>query len=65
MDGSLLTAVFPNPVNLRGTDGTVLAQAKWVSIQWGRSDSKPSFVVYGSIAYTQKAVLRLRRTPPA
>ena len=52
MDGSLLTAVFPKPVNLHGTNGTVLAQAKWVSIQWGRSDSKPSFVVYGSIAYT-------------
>jgi hypothetical protein len=52
LDGSLLTAVFPRPVNLCGTDGTVLAQAKWVSIQWGRSDGKPSFVVYGSTAYT-------------
>jgi hypothetical protein len=51
LDGSLLTAVFPRPVNLHGTDGTVLAQAKWVSIQWGRSDGKPNFVVYGSTAY--------------
>jgi hypothetical protein len=52
LDGSLLTAVFPRPVNLYGADGTVLAQAKWVSIQWGRSDNKQSLVVYGSTAYT-------------
>jgi len=63
MDGSLLTAVFPNPVNLRGTDGTVLAQAKWVSIQWGRSDSKPSFVVYGSIAYTAEGGFEITEDP--
>jgi uncharacterized protein YceK len=51
-DGSLLTTVFPKPVNLCNADGTVLAQAKWVGIQWDRSNSQPNRVVYGSTAYT-------------
>jgi hypothetical protein len=51
-DGCLLTAVFPKPVNLCSADGTVLAQAKWVGIQWDRSNGQLSRVVYGSAAYT-------------
>jgi hypothetical protein len=48
----LLTTIFPRPVNLCNTAGTVLAQAKWVGIQWDRSNGKLSRVVYGSKAYT-------------
>ena len=51
-DGCLLTMVFPKPVNLCRADGTVLAQAKWVGIQWDRSNGHPSRVFYGSMAYT-------------
>jgi len=51
-DGHLLTTIFPRPVNLCNTAGTVLAQAKWVGIQWDRSNGKLSRVVYGSKAYT-------------
>ena len=51
-DGHLLTTVFPRLVNLYNSAGTVLAQAKWVGIQWNRSNGKPSRVVYGSTAYT-------------
>ena len=51
-DGYLLTTVFPRFVNLYNSAGTVLAQAKWVGIQWNRSNGKPSRVVYGSTAYT-------------
>jgi hypothetical protein len=51
-DGYLLTTVFPRLVNLYNSAGTVLAQAKWVGIQWNRSNGKPSRVVYGSTAYT-------------
>jgi hypothetical protein len=50
-DGSLLTMVFPRPVNLCNSSGTVLTQAKWVGIQWGRSGGKTSRVIYGSTAY--------------
>ena len=50
-DGSLLTMVFPRPVNLCNSSGTVLAQAKWLGIQWDRSGGKPSRVIYGSAAY--------------
>jgi hypothetical protein len=50
-DGHLLTTIFPRPVNLCNSAGTVLAQAKWVGIQWDRSNGKLSRVVYGSTAY--------------
>ena len=51
-DGFLLTMVFPRPVNLCNSAGTVLAQAKWVGIQWGRNDGGPNRVFYGSVTYT-------------
>ena len=51
-DGRLLTTIFPRPVNLCNSAGTALAQAKWVGIQWDRSNGKPNRVVYGSTAYT-------------
>ena len=50
-DGFLLTMVFPRPVNLCNSAGTVLAQAKWVGIQWGRNDGGPNRVFYGSVTY--------------
>jgi hypothetical protein len=50
-DGSTLITAFPKPVELRNFTGTVLAQAKWVGIQWDRDDGKPSRVVYGNVAY--------------
>ena len=50
-DGSWLTTVFPRPVDLRDAAGNVLAQAKWLAMQWGRNDGKPSRIVYGNAAY--------------
>jgi len=50
-DGTLLIAVYPGPVSLRGRDGEPLTAAKWVGIQWDRSDSKPDRLVYGSKPY--------------
>jgi hypothetical protein len=51
-DGSLLTTVFPRPVNLYNSAETLLTQAKWVGIQWDRNNGKPGRVVYGNAAYT-------------
>ena len=50
-DGSWLTTVFPRPVELRDSMSNVLAQAKWIAMQWGRDEGKPSRIVYGSSAY--------------
>jgi len=50
-DGSLLTTVFSLPAELYDSVGNILAQAKWVGIQWDRTDEKPSRVVYGTTAY--------------
>ena len=58
-DGSLLTMVFPRPVNLCNSSGIVLAQAKWVGIQWDRSGGKTSRVIYGSVAYVVQGSLEI------
>lgn len=49
-DGTLLNLVYPRPVELRNTAGQVVAEAKWVGIQWGRSEGKPNRLFYGYIA---------------
>jgi hypothetical protein len=46
----MLTTVFPRAVDLQDARGNILAQAKWVAIQWGRSDGKPDRVIYGNVA---------------
>lgn len=51
LDGTLLTTVFPRPIELRDTKGNILDRAKWVGIQWGRSEGKPNRILYGSAAY--------------
>ena len=50
-DGSLLTTVFPRPVELRDSVGNLLTQAKWVGIQWYRDEGKPTRIVFGSVPY--------------
>lgn len=50
-NGILLTVVFTRPVALQDTRGTVLALAKWVGIQWDRSENKPDRVFYGIESY--------------
>lgn len=48
-DGKVLVVVYPQPVQLRGQDGTVLATAKWVAVQWGTAEGTRLF--YGSQTY--------------
>ncbi len=54
LEGTMLVVVYPWPVDLKGADGQVLAQAKWVGIQWDRSEGKPNRLIYGDVAYTIK-----------
>lgn len=37
-EGTLLFLVYPTPIELKSSNGTVLAKAKWIAIQWGRSE---------------------------
>jgi hypothetical protein len=59
-DGSWLTTVFPRPVELRDSMSNVLAQAKWIAMQWGRDEGKPSRIVYGSTAYVVEGSFEIR-----
>ncbi|MBN1692152.1 MAG: trypsin-like peptidase domain-containing protein [Dehalococcoidales bacterium] len=45
---STATVVYALPVEITSADGTPLARAKWVSIQWNRADGAPNLLYYGS-----------------
>ena len=47
-DGITLTTAYAWPVSLRSADGKFLANAKWVGIQWNRSNNQPNRLFYGS-----------------
>ena len=55
-DGKFLTTVFAHPVSLRDAQGDVLANAKWVRLQWDRSDGKPNRIMYGITPYVVAGV---------
>jgi hypothetical protein len=50
-EGVMLIAAFTYPVELHDVDNNLLATAKWVGIQWDRSEGKPNRLIYGSTAY--------------
>jgi hypothetical protein len=54
-DGTVLTVLFPHPVELRNSAGNIVAEAKWVGIQWGRSEGKPDRLFYGHNIHTNAA----------
>jgi hypothetical protein len=50
-EGVMLVSVFTYPVELHDTTGSLIANAKWVGIQWDRTDGKPNRLIYGSTPY--------------
>jgi len=55
-EGVTLVAAFTYPVELHDNDNNLLAMAKWVGIQWDRSEGKPNRLIYGSTAYAVEGV---------
>lgn len=55
-DGALLGLIYPGNVDLKNAQGEVLAKAKWVGIQWNRSEGKPNRILYGVIDQFRNAV---------
>lgn len=58
-DSISLIVVYPRSIELKNNDGDVLAQAKWISIQWDRSDGSPNRLFYGDVPYTIKVGFEL------
>jgi hypothetical protein len=50
-EGVMLIAAFTYPVELHDSANNLLASAKWIGIQWDRSEGKPNRLIYGSTAY--------------
>lgn len=53
-EGIMLIAAFTYPLELHDSGNNLLATAKWVGIQWDRSEGKPNRLIYGSTAYAVK-----------
>ncbi len=51
LDGTVLIAVYPNPVALSNTSGDVVGHAKWVAAGWDRTGGRPDYLVYGIKPY--------------
>jgi hypothetical protein len=47
-DGITLDAYYSQPISLRSTDGTLLANVKYIAIQWDRSDGQPNRLLYST-----------------
>jgi hypothetical protein len=58
-DGKLMMLCYPGLQELRNTDGELLALAKWVGIQWDRSEGKPDRIVYGTVPYKGEGIYEL------
>jgi hypothetical protein len=50
-DGTILVCVFPTEYNLKNFQVDTLGVARWVGLQWGRSEEKPNRLVYGEVPY--------------
>jgi len=50
-EGNMLIAAFTYPVELHDSANNLLATAKWIGIQWDRSEGKPNRLIYGSAGY--------------
>ena len=50
-EGNVLIAAFTYPVELHDSGNNLLARAKWIGIQWDRSEGKPNRLIHGSTAY--------------
>jgi hypothetical protein len=46
-DGNMVTVVYAHPVDITSSNGNLIAAAKWVSVQWGRSGEQPNRLFYG------------------
>jgi len=58
-DGILLTVTYARLQELRSPDGELLARAKWVGIQWNRSEGKPNRLFYGIKPYDLEGIFEL------
>ncbi len=48
---TILMVSFTYPEELHDTTGALIANAKWVGLQWDRNDGKPNRLIYGSTPY--------------
>ncbi|HTY81508.1 MAG TPA: hypothetical protein VMB24_01865 [Dehalococcoidales bacterium] len=48
-DGSFLCLTYINPIKLYDVADQIVAEVKWISLQWGRNGNNPNRIFYGTI----------------
>jgi hypothetical protein len=55
----VLLSLYPELIELKDTEGRVLAQARWFAIEWNRDDDQPDRLLYGAVPYTIQGAFKL------
>ena len=58
-DNHTVIALYTRPMELRNTEGRVLAEAKWIAIEWDRVDSLPDRLIYGTIPFETEGAFEI------
>lgn len=58
-DSAVLLSLYPDLIELKDTDGRMLAQARWIAIEWNRDDDQPDRLLYGTVPYTIQGAFEL------
>jgi hypothetical protein len=58
-DNHTVIAIYTRPMELRNTDGRVLAEAKWIAIEWDRVDGLPDRLIYGTIPFETEGAFEI------
>lgn len=55
----VLLCLYPGLIELRDKEGRMLAQARWIAIEWNRDDDQHDRLLYGTVPYVIKGAFEL------
>jgi hypothetical protein len=58
-NSAVLLSLYTDLIELKDAEGGVLAQARWIAIEWNRDHDQPNRLLYGTIPYMIKGAFEL------
>ena len=58
-NSAVLLSLYTDLIELKDSEGRVLAQARWFAIEWNRDDDQPDRLLYGTVPYTIQGAFEL------
>lgn len=56
---AVLLCLYPGLIELKDMEGRILAQVRWIAIEWNRDDDQPDRLLYGMVPYTIQGAFKL------